>query len=265
MSVQTFSVESQGNMMVSDNFRVIEFRCKDGSDTVLVDVDFVKNKLQAIRNHFGKQISITSGYRTESYNRKVGGARASYHMKGRAFDIVVKDTPLLEVARYAESIGVLGIIVYPGSGFVHIDSRTGRYFSKDSGKSAVSTFGGTPVQAPSFQAPASGSKFNQHVHDYQWACNQDGVRDDSGKKLVEDGIWGQKCNEAAGNVVLSIRTCGNYQNLTSWVQCRVGADITGRYDNNTEDAVKRYQAAHGLEADGKTGCMTINQIVRDYM
>lgn len=150
MAVQTFSVKSQGNIKIADNFKVSEFRCKDGSDIVLLDVDFVKSKLQLVRDHFKKPVTVTSGYRTSSYNIKCGGVKNSYHLKGRAFDIIIKGIDLMDIAKYAESIDVFGIIVYPNKGFVHIDSRTTKYFSKDSGKTECSTFGGisSPTSAP---------------------------------------------------------------------------------------------------------------------
>lgn len=122
-----YSFAKDGNKSISKNFKVKEFRCKDGSDFILVDVDFVQNKLQNIRDHFGKPVTINSAYRTETYNKKVGGAKASYHVKGRAFDIVITGVPLNEICKYAESIGVMGIIRY--NSFVHLDSREKKYYA----------------------------------------------------------------------------------------------------------------------------------------
>lgn len=128
-NVIEYSLKADGEKQISENFKVKEFKCKDGSDKVLVDVDFVADKLQAIRDHFGAPVTINSGYRTESYNAKVGGAKSSYHMKGQAFDIVVEGHTPLEVARYAQSIGINGIIQY--NSFVHVDSRPIRYWARD--------------------------------------------------------------------------------------------------------------------------------------
>ena len=118
-----YSLKADGEKQVSKNFKVKEFRCKDGSDTILIDVDFVKDKLQKIRDHFKVPVTINSAYRTESYNKKVGGASKSYHMKGQAFDIVVKGISTKDVASYAETLlnNTGGIGVY--SNFIHIDSR----------------------------------------------------------------------------------------------------------------------------------------------
>lgn len=138
--VKEYSLARDGEMQISKNFKVKEFRCKDGSDKILIDTDFVMNKLQKIRDHFSAPITINSAYRTELYNKKVGGAKSSYHMKGQAFDIVVKGHTTLELARFAQSIGVTGIIQY--NTFVHIDSRPTRYWARnDNGKViAKSTF-----------------------------------------------------------------------------------------------------------------------------
>lgn len=128
-AVKEFSMKRDGNTYISRNFMVSEFRCKDGSDKILIDVDFVRSKLQDIRDHFGVPVTVNSGYRTESYNKKVGGAKKSFHMTGQAFDIVVKGHTPAEVARYAQSLDVKGIIQY--NGFVHVDSREVKYWAKN--------------------------------------------------------------------------------------------------------------------------------------
>ena len=127
--VREFSLKKDGNKYISRNFKVSEFRCKDGSDKILIDVDFVRDRLQAIRDHFGTPVTINSGYRTPEYNKKVDGASKSYHMTGQAFDIVVKGHVPAEVARYAQSLGINGIIQY--NNFVHVDSRANKYWASD--------------------------------------------------------------------------------------------------------------------------------------
>ena len=71
MAVYRFSKSRQGNNLVSDHFRVSEFACHDGSDEVLIDVDLVF-KLEVLRQKFGRPMVISSGYRTPSWNKKVG-------------------------------------------------------------------------------------------------------------------------------------------------------------------------------------------------
>lgn len=138
--VKEYSLARDGEMHISKNFKVKEFRCKDGSDRILIDVDFVRDKLQPIRDHFGAPVTFNSAYRTQEHNKKVKGTKNSYHLQGRAFDIVVKGHTPLEVARFAQSIGITGIIQY--NTFVHVDSRAMRYWARnDNGKVYVkSTF-----------------------------------------------------------------------------------------------------------------------------
>jgi hypothetical protein len=62
-------------------------------------------------------------------------------MDGEAADIKISGVTPLEVAQYAEHIGLLGIGIY--SWGVHIDTRTTKYFWYDGGASNVKTFGGT--------------------------------------------------------------------------------------------------------------------------
>ena len=145
MAVKTYNKGS--NMSLSKNFQVSEFAChgKGCCSTVKVD-DVLVGYLQKIREHFDKPITITSGYRCPTHNRNVGGATGSRHAKGQAADIVVKDVKPAEVAKYAESIGVLGIGLYETSRdghFVHIDTRTTKSFWYGQGQAYRSTFGGT--------------------------------------------------------------------------------------------------------------------------
>lgn len=137
MAVTTYSLAKDGDTYLSTNFRVKEFKCNDGSDTILIDSDLV-SYLQQIRDWAGKAVTINSGYRTASYNEKIGGVKNSYHVKGQAADIVVSGKTPLEVAKKAEVLGMKGIIKY-GS-FVHVDTRTTKYFSNDGGSSSCTTF-----------------------------------------------------------------------------------------------------------------------------
>ena len=131
--VEVFSIRKNAQFRITPNFKVSEFQCKDGSDTVYIDTDFVKNYLQKIREHFNSPVTINSAYRTPEYNKKVGGATNSYHMKGRAFDIVVKGHSPAEVAQFALKLGIKGIIQY--NTFVHVDSRENNYRARnDNGK-----------------------------------------------------------------------------------------------------------------------------------
>lgn len=87
---------------LSPSFKVREFACK-GSDVVLLDDELVV-LLQCIREHFGKPVYITSGYRTAAHNAAVGGSKSSQHLLGRAADFYVEGVPVAAVAAYAETL-----------------------------------------------------------------------------------------------------------------------------------------------------------------
>jgi len=117
--VESFSLSRHGgDMQLSDNFILREFACKDGSDEVKVHPNLVV-MLQMIRDHFGAPVSISSAYRTESHNAKIGGAKNSAHKKGMAADIRVKGVKPAEVAEYADYLGAGGIGRYHT--FTHVD------------------------------------------------------------------------------------------------------------------------------------------------
>lgn len=79
MAIQAYSLSKEGYKQLSANFRVREFRCRDGSDPVFVDEELV-SILQKIREHFGKPLTITSGYRTPGHNKACGGAAYSQRL-----------------------------------------------------------------------------------------------------------------------------------------------------------------------------------------
>jgi hypothetical protein len=49
----------------------------------------VHNVLQPLRNWWGKEVKIGSGYRSLALNRAVGGVSNSQHMKGEAVDLCI--------------------------------------------------------------------------------------------------------------------------------------------------------------------------------
>ena len=119
---------------LSPSFKVREFGCK-GSDVVLLDEELVV-LLQCIREHFGKPVHITSGYRTAAHNAAVGGSKSSQHLLGRAADFYVEGVDVATVAAYAETLlpSRGGIGRYPkdakhpkrSTGWVHIDTRANK-------------------------------------------------------------------------------------------------------------------------------------------
>ena len=98
---------------------------KFGADLVKIDTDLVE-LLERIRTAACGAVTVNSGYRTASYNQKVGGARASQHLLGRAADIQVSGASPLLVGQIAEYYlgGHGGIGIYQT--FTHVDTRTAR-------------------------------------------------------------------------------------------------------------------------------------------
>ena len=132
MSIREYSMTRDSTRQLSPSFRVREFACK-GSDVVLIDDELVV-LLQCIREHFGKPVHITSGYRTAAYNATLPGAsKNSQHIQGRAADFWVEGVSVATVAAYAEKLlpGRGGIGRYPKdaahptrkTGWVHVDTR----------------------------------------------------------------------------------------------------------------------------------------------
>ena len=46
-----------------------------------------ENVFQPIREHFGKPLAVSSGYRSEALNDLIGGSNSSQHCKGQALDL----------------------------------------------------------------------------------------------------------------------------------------------------------------------------------
>lgn len=127
--IRQYSFAKNGDRRLAPDFKVRELRCRDGSDTVMVD-EVLTVVLQCIREHFGKPVTITSGYRTAAHNAAVGGAKSSQHLLGRAADIRVEGVSVEDVAAYAESLmpDWGGVGRYPvkagrATGWVHVDTR----------------------------------------------------------------------------------------------------------------------------------------------
>ena len=161
MAIKTYTKGKA--VQLSTNFKSTEFDCHGSGccAQTKIDDDLVKY-VQKIRDHFGKSVNISSGYRCETYNKNIGGATKSRHSKGQAADIYISGVAPAEIAKYAESIGILGIGLYEtdkDGHFVHIDTRTSKYFWYGQNEEYRSTFGGTPVkEEPKVEAPAAAPK-----------------------------------------------------------------------------------------------------------
>ena len=121
--VKVYSLAAEGAKQITPHFKVREFACSDGSDVVFVAPSLV-DILVAIRVHFGRPVTVTSGYRTVSYNAGLkNSSKKSQHCNGLAADIKVEGHTPKEVYDYACSLlgdhGGVGIY----NTFVHVDVR----------------------------------------------------------------------------------------------------------------------------------------------
>ena len=97
--------------------------CKDG--TLGIHYSSVLALDELAQQHKGSAFIINSGYRSPSYNARVGGARNSQHTHGRAFDISKGSIGNIEkFLTLAAKNGFVGFGMY--NSFIHIDTGTGR-------------------------------------------------------------------------------------------------------------------------------------------
>lgn len=132
MAVKEYSVRKLGkNYKVSEHFALGEFQCSDGSDIVKIDSNLLAF-LEKLRAFGGFTIDVVSGYRTSSYNRKIGGASKSTHTQGYAADIKVKkDGKFVSgklICCIAKDLGFNGVALIKGTGYsVHVDTANRIY------------------------------------------------------------------------------------------------------------------------------------------
>ena len=76
---------------------------------------------------FGRPLGVNSGYRSEAYNKKIGGAENSFHIGGRAADIDMRgmsEADRQKLVRELTQRGVTGFITYSGMpDALHVDMR----------------------------------------------------------------------------------------------------------------------------------------------
>ena len=91
------------------------------------------NMIDEAREIYGKPIHVTSGYRTEAHNRKVGGVDSSSHLKGLAIDVAcVRSDNRFKMLNALLEVGFNRIGV--ASTFIHVD------IDKDKSQNVIWTY-----------------------------------------------------------------------------------------------------------------------------
>mgnify|MGYP003150197908 FL=1 len=83
--------------------------------------------LQRVRDHFGKPVTVTSGYRSPELNEAIGGSVTSDHCQGMAADIEIAGVSNYEVAEWIKENCMFKQLILefytpgiPDSGWVHV-------------------------------------------------------------------------------------------------------------------------------------------------
>ena len=84
--------------------------------------------LQPVRDHFGKSVTVNSGYRSPESNAAVGGSKTSDHCKGQACDLEIDGIPNPELAQWImDNLDYTQLILEfytpggdPNAGWVHV-------------------------------------------------------------------------------------------------------------------------------------------------
>lgn len=120
--VSAYSLSHDGNKKIAKNFKVKEFRCKDGTDIIFISDELVE-VLQDVRDHFNCPVNLNSGYRTPPHNKKIGGSANSRHQYGMAADFWVKGVDASIVQEYLESKYPDKYGIGKAKNYTHIDVR----------------------------------------------------------------------------------------------------------------------------------------------
>jgi len=125
-------------MNLSANFSLKELTKSDTATRLGIDntpneetIDNLKTLcdkvLQPVREHFGKSVTINSGYRSPESNAAVGGSKTSDHCKGQAADIEIDGVPNPALAQWImDNLDYTQLILefytqgIPDSGWVHV-------------------------------------------------------------------------------------------------------------------------------------------------
>ena len=113
------------NKQLSKHFNSQEFECPCNKCKVQYIDETLIQKLEIVREKFGKAIRITSGYRCPDHNKAIGGKDNSSHMAALAGDI----TPVIITLDSLDELYEICYNVFDNVGdgrikkFIHVDVR----------------------------------------------------------------------------------------------------------------------------------------------
>jgi hypothetical protein len=125
-------------MNLSANFSLKELTKSDTATRLGIDntpneetIDNLKmlceKVLQPVRDHFGKSVTVNSGYRSSETNQATGGSKSSDHVKGQAADIEIAGVANADLAQWImDNLDYTQLILefytqgVPDSGWVHV-------------------------------------------------------------------------------------------------------------------------------------------------
>lgn len=97
------------------------------------------------------------------------------------------------------------------------------------------------------------------VIEWQNAAIKDGYKF---PRYGADGDWGNECISVAKKAIVKKRATYTNKNLTKIVQKVVGVSVDGLCGKNTDAAIRNWQRAHGLTADGQVGLNTWKKMLK---
>lgn len=181
MNIKEYSLKKDGEKFVTNNIKVKELRCKDGTNAIRQDYVTVCIA-QLWRTISNESVIINSAFRTKNHNKKIGGVSNSSHLKSCALDIKKPAGLSTEIlGNFLYSIGVERIKVV--SSYVHFDIDDTKL------KWLVGKFTKINIQYQNFLLKNGVKSYLVAI--IQWKLNELGY-----EAGIEDGIFGKNTEKA---------------------------------------------------------------------
>ena len=120
---------------VTKHFHSTEFRCKCGCGRIKIEERLVNNMEKVFEKLNASKCIISSGYRCDSYDKKIGGF-VGQHAKGYASDCIYYDKngkiiPSKIVICVAYDLDLFRGIAKINNNYTHLDIRSSGYYKGD--------------------------------------------------------------------------------------------------------------------------------------